>query len=74
MKTQLLPNSFKESKSAFKIARRLPETVQLLGVPYKADHSLIKIGKGIFIHSRQLFGIPKLGVELFVDSRVKVQT
>jgi hypothetical protein len=65
------------SKEGAKALLKLHEDCQrqcnLLGVPYKADHSLIKAGKEYSYTLGDYLEFQKLGVELFVDNKVKVE-
>jgi len=65
------------SKDGAKALLRLHEDCQkqckLLGIPYDADHSLIKQGAEYSYTLGDYLEFQKLGVELFVDNRVKVE-
>lgn len=65
------------SKDGAKALLRLHEDCQkqckLLGIPYDADHSLIKQGAEYSYTLGDYLEFQKIGVELFVDNRVKVE-
>ena len=65
------------SKEGAKALLKLHEDCQrqcnLLGIPYDADHSLIKQGAEYSYTLGDYLEFQKLGVELFVDNKVKVE-
>lgn len=65
------------SKDGAKALLRLHEDCQkqckLLGIPYDADHSLIKQGAEYSYTLGDYLEFQKIGVELFVDNKVKVE-
>lgn len=61
------------AKALLKLHEDCQKQCQLLGVPYKADHSLIKAGKEYSYTLGDYLEFQKLGVELFVDNKVKVE-
>ena len=62
------------AKALLKLHEDCQKQCSLLGVPYEEDHSVIKKGKEFSYTLGNYLEFQKLGVELFVDSRVKVQT
>lgn len=61
------------AKALLRLHENCKKQCQLLGVPYDADHSLIKAGKEYSYTLGDYLEFQKLGVELFVDNRVKVE-
>lgn len=61
------------AKALLKLHEDCQKQCNLLGIPYDADHSLIKQGAEYSYTLGDYLEFQKLGVELFVDNRVKVE-
>lgn len=61
------------AKALLKLHEDCQKQCNLLGIPYEADHSLIKQGAKYSYTLGNYLEFQKLGVELFVDNRVKVE-
>lgn len=61
------------AKALLKLHKDCEKQCKLLGIPYKADHSLIKAGKEYSYTLGDYLEFQKIGVELFVDNKVKVE-
>lgn len=61
------------AKALLKLHEDCQKQCQLLGVPYEAGHLVIEEGKEFSYTLGNYLEFQKLGVELFVDNRVKVQ-
>lgn len=61
------------AKALLRLHENCKKQCQLLGVPYDADHSLIKQGIEYSYTLGDYLEFQKLGVELFVDNKVKVE-
>lgn len=61
------------AKALLRLHENCKKQCQLLGVPYDADHSLIKQGIEYSYTLGDYLEFQKIGVELFVDNKVKVK-
>ena len=61
------------AKALLKLHEDCQKQCNLLGIPYDADHSLIKQGAEYSYTLGDYLEFQKLGVELFVDNKVKVE-
>lgn len=61
------------AKALLKLHEDCQKQCNLLGIPYDADHSLIKQGVEYSYTLGDYLEFQKIGVELFVDNKVKVK-
>lgn len=61
------------AKALLRLHENCKKQCQLLGVPYDADYSLIKKGVEYSYTLGDYLEFQKIGVELFVDNKVKVE-
>lgn len=64
--------SKKGAEALLKLYEDCQKQCELLRLPYDADHSLIKEGKEYSYTLGDYFEFQKLGIELFIDNKVKV--